>query len=1077
MGLLNKSWIKALGMAVVVAAAVLIVPDLAAERSEASSDKDVETPLDEELTERLETRLKQPRVTEAASRSMGEAIATASAASAARTDETTFERARSAFHEERYEEAERLLVALIDYHDQLAREGEGGDGDHSEARRQADRARLLYAHVLSKTDRHAERARVLTGVSEDNPVDDFVHWFRGRALMRAGEPAEAALAFEEAWKEDTTLVKPRARVEQAHALSAAEQWKQALEVLDEVIDRFPDYPRRHRHLYNRARALEELGRYEEAAEAYQTAWFEFPHKPEGADARDAMRRLARDGHRVEPIDRDELFDRYRQLRINKHWALAEDLFLELLDEHRTDEGTSEFEHEIMMQLGLNDYVPQKHRDALEWFETLRSHYEAGETDGIDGDTMYKYLSLTYSEMGRVDEARRAVEQRTSDKHERTQKRFMAEFYEDHGQYEKARALYDDIYSSWRKRGWHYTWLLYKTGEFERAYDNLRRLAERSGGEQRARYLYWAGRTLERGGNFEEAVEVFAKVARGYDLSYYGIQANNRLVDIEQRQTMDDTLLSHAKNVLDSGNDAITALDRAAERADDGASSLSTMRRDPRTIPRTADLEASPSRSGSAPDNRCDEQLDSTDPRCASPSERAVPESRKVVRNALAPIRPYSRLLSSDVFAPSVEGTFGEASGAEAMDAVDQRLAENEPSGRAANPPRRAALEESKTGTRRADYYTDARIYWEGRTDSPIAFVKAERGEVIGPLPDHPRAYDEKAYRDGLERAVEEVGHLFPQLERARWLRDAGYPKYARRAMRDAALEYGGLVKKGRPYGEPHELSQRRWEHLIDNRHQESGLWGMDSDEKRYPVPSSSKEKQALLERHRQIYQRRNELEQLMLDAMKDVGDYHLVRRATMGDGPWYRQEPDGPMRDKWMQAYPRAFPRQVLEQSREHGINPYLLWALMTVESSYNPDSISPADAIGLLQVIPRTGIKTAQMLGDEDFGPFDLVNEDVAIEHGAFYFRNLIEKFRGQELLAIAGYNGGPHRVGAWLDKRGTNMPMDEFVEEIPFDEARGYVKKVVRFLNLYLRIYEGVDNLYVGQNMRVDYLPQPNF
>jgi soluble lytic murein transglycosylase len=158
-------------------------------------------------------------------------------------------------------------------------------------------------------------------------------------------------------------------------------------------------------------------------------------------------------------------------------------------------------------------------------------------------------------------------------------------------------------------------------------------------------------------------------------------------------------------------------------------------------------------------------------------------------------------------------------------------------------------------------------------------------------------------------------------------------------------------------------------------------------------------------------------------------------------------------------------------------MNPYLMWAIMTVESSYNPDSISPADAIGLMQVIPRTGIKVAEMLGDEDFGPFDLINEDVAIRHGAFYYSKLVEKFRGQELLAIAGYNGGPHRVAAWMDKRGDSMPMDEFVEEIPFTEARGYTKKVIRFLALYLRIYEGVDQLYIGQNMRMDYLPQPNF
>jgi soluble lytic murein transglycosylase-like protein len=59
----------------------------------------------------------------------------------------------------------------------------------------------------------------------------------------------------------------------------------------------------------------------------------------------------------------------------------------------------------------------------------------------------------------------------------------------------------------------------------------------------------------------------------------------------------------------------------------------------------------------------------------------------------------------------------------------------------------------------------------------------------------------------------------------------------------------------------------------------------------------------------------------------------------------------------------------------------------------------------------------------------------------------------------------------------RGDTMPMDEFVEEVPFNQARGYVKKVLRFLHLYLTLYEGKDELYVGQNIRTDYRPHPKF
>jgi soluble lytic murein transglycosylase len=213
-----------------------------------------------------------------------------------------------------------------------------------------------------------------------------------------------------------------------------------------------------------------------------------------------------------------------------------------------------------------------------------------------------------------------------------------------------------------------------------------------------------------------------------------------------------------------------------------------------------------------------------------------------------------------------------------------------------------------------------------------------------------------------------------------------------------------------------------------------------------------------------------------MDAFKEAGDHFMVRRYTLGTGGWWRRDPTGPARDSWMQAYSRAFPNLVLKEAKRYGMNPYVLWALMTVESSYNPDSISPALALGLLQVIPKTGLKTALMLGDDDFGPMDLLDEDVAIRHGAFYFSQLLKKFHGQELLAFAGYNGGPHRVGDWLDSRG-NQPLDEFVEEIPFTEARGYAKKVARFIALYLRIYEGGSELYIGQNVRSDYRPEPRF
>ena len=149
----------------------------------------------------------------------------------------------------------------------------------------------------------------------------------------------------------------------------------------------------------------------------------------------------------------------------------------------------------------------------------------------------------------------------------------------------------------------------------------------------------------------------------------------------------------------------------------------------------------------------------------------------------------------------------------------------------------------------------------------------------------------------------------------------------------------------------------------------------------------------------------------------------------------------------------------------------------MNVESGFNPDSVSHANARGLLQVIPMTGIKIATSIGQDPYGPYDLMDYQVSIRFGVWYFARLVEKFHGRHFLAMAGYNGGPHQVARWLTQRGTAMDLDAFVETIPFNEARNYVQKATRYLGVYQRIYEGSARLYVGNRLDGRFLPQPNY
>src|SRR5690554_2117187 len=1055
-------------------------PDLAAQRFGMGLRGAPHSPLNAAALAAVHQQLQLPGVITIAGLALQDARGAAQLRSVKHGDAQALASAQRAFFGEYDAEAAQILSALIPHRKAQLNDDGLADAERAALQKELYQAQFLYAHVLSRQQKPAAAAEVLGELEGKTGVDDFVYWLRAEALRQAGRPAQAAPLMQAAFDQDTTPVKLRAQVGNAHALAEAKDWKRALPVLEQVIEALPNYPRRYRILFYRAQALEHLERFDEAARAYQQAWFEFPHKIQGAQAREAMARLAKSGHEPAPLSRTKLFERYRLLRINKHWELAEKLFLELMEANKTPDGHSAFEHEILMQLVLNSYVPQHNEAAMGWLQKLKSAYEAGHTDGISHSMLYAYLSHTYSRLGDLDKSMQTLETKVAGSSRSVQLAEKAQFLQDHGRYLDAKKIYDETYSDWKKLGWDYTWLLYKTGDFQQAYENLTRLAERSSGQKRAKYMYWAARTLTLDGNIEEATKIYSDVARVYELGYYGIQAHNRLLDIQQGRAVDDRVIAQARGIVDGASEVLAAMEQVEDGLKSSAALAAHAYQDPRTVPRTGTSLVAPVQpeavaATATSDIDCSRESPQVRRFCEMLVGQNQDAKKAILESALAPYLPFTSLLATSVSALSP----GELAAAildenTSIDAVEL----GDSGGEDAPPPRRdIALSKHRSTSARASFDTLGRIYWEGRRDSPAAFVNADTGQAIGPMPARPLAYDEDNYQDGLERAIAEIGDLFPQLERARWLRDAGYSVYARWVIRDLALEYIGLRDAGRPGARPIELPTLRWRYLIDNRRQKAGVWGYSSNEPRFPVPGPAKARQALLERQQAIYDRRAEIAPLVLNALKDVGDFHMVRSLNFGTGPWYNQDPQGVLRHKWMQAYPRAFPRQVIRESKKNGVNPYLVWAVMTVESTYNPDSISYADALGLLQVIPRTGIKTAEMLGDQAFGAEDLLSEDVAVRHGAFYLGKLVKKFRGQEFLAIAGYNGGPHRVSAWMDKRGRDMPLDEFVEEIPFDQARGYTKKVTRFLALYLRIYEGVEHLYVGQNMNLDYLPDPNF
>ena len=1026
-----------------------IVPTITAERPRTIQYGVATIPIDAADVLRIDGMLRTPGVSTVAHHSVHDALSLARVVATAHGEDEALDRAHDALMRGDFRRADAIVVTLIEQVEIDAQKVPVGDRDElARLSRIRNQSLLLKANVRMQQGEPAQAVTVLTEISPDTPVNDHVLYLLGENFEALRDFEKAAEFFGQVSKIESTPLRHRALARRAHALFEAEDYKAAAGALDQVISTYSLYPRRWLALWQRGVALEKLGKKEAAAQAYHDTWFEFPYKKVGAQARERVAKYAKQGiiPAKLPSARDSHAN-YRQLRIDKHWDIARELFTELKQDNATESGTSEFEHDIDFQLALNAYAQREFDEARRRLEALQAAYEGGDRRGISRYLLYKYLSATYRRLGDTTAALAALEKMSEGYGSASAKRAKAEFYEDLGLSSKALEIYDDLYTKYKKRGWHYSWLLYKSGKFGDAYDNFTRLAERSSGSRRAKYLYWAARTLERAGKESEAREVFTEIAQRYDFDYYALQAANRVLDIDQRTSVAGQLAASAETLSNSADEVLDALEEASARASADAFVAS----DPRAAPRHALWG-----SGEVPTDW------STGKKC-DPKDKSTAKYCKAANVAMAPVVAIDEPIEDEA---SVIDDDPEPKGE-----LDARA-----KGDAEVPSKKMRFDPKAVP--RIEYSTAARIYWDGRLGSGLAFARARQGEVVGPMPKELRAYDETSYDGGLERAAREYGDLFPELVRSYWLYISGFEKGARWAARDVAIEFRELKKRTKPRSKPHQLDDKRWDYLIDNRRRDrSAFWGIESDELRFPVPKERAGQKKLLERQQRIHAERHAIEDVVTDALKEVGDHYMVRRLTLARGGWYRKDLRTEGRKQWMQAYPRGFPRLLVAHAERNGINPYLLWALMTVESSYNPDSLSTADALGLLQVIPRTGLKTAIMLGDEQFGPFDLLEADTAIEHGAFYFSRLVRKFRGQELFAIAGYNGGPHRVGDWIEDRGHTMPMDEFVEEIPFNQARLYVKKVLRFLSIYLTLYEGRETLYVGQNVRTDYRPDPNF
>jgi len=176
---------------------------------------------------------------------------------------------------------------------------------------------------------------------------------------------------------------------------------------------------------------------------------------------------------------------------------------------------------------------------------------------------------------------------------------------------------------------------------------------------------------------------------------------------------------------------------------------------------------------------------------------------------------------------------------------------------------------------------------------------------------------------------------------------------------------------------------------------------------------------------------------------------------TFAPGYLYMPLDQAPL-EFWRLAFPLPFRAAIEKYSRDQGLDPFLVAALIRQESEFNIHSISPANAYGLMQVLPSTGRGLARHFGIRRFSGSDLLTADRNIQLGTYFFKTLLDNNGGEPEIALAAYNAGPSRSALWRTWGPFHEPA-EFTEVVPFHETRGYIQIVLRNAEVYRRLYAG--------------------
>jgi len=157
-------------------------------------------------------------------------------------------------------------------------------------------------------------------------------------------------------------------------------------------------------------------------------------------------------------------------------------------------------------------------------------------------------------------------------------------------------------------------------------------------------------------------------------------------------------------------------------------------------------------------------------------------------------------------------------------------------------------------------------------------------------------------------------------------------------------------------------------------------------------------------------------------------------------------------RDDLRLRFPLPHRRQIVELAAERHIDPAFVYAIIRQESAFTVDARSPAGALGLMQLLPRTARQIARRLEITLPHRLSLLNIGTNLRLGISHLQSLLRRYDYHELLATAAYNAGQYRVNRWLPRTDI-MPADIWVENVPIRETRRYIRHIMLFAAIYDR------------------------